>query len=58
MKATGTRQIDQKLMALDRLIGKFRLYCVHLNDIISITTSSKEKTTLEGKFNKLVDPFS
>ena len=56
MKATGTRWIDHKLMALDLLIGKFRLYCVHLNDIISTTTNSKEKTTLEGKFNKLVDP--
>ena len=56
MKATGTRWIDQKLMALDRLIGKFRFYCVHLNDIISTTTKSKEKTTLEGKFNKLADP--
>ena len=43
-------------MVLDRLIGKFRPYCVHLNDIISTTTNSKEKTTLEGKFNKLVDP--
>ena len=31
-------------------------YCVHLNDIISTTTNSKEKTTLEGKFNKLIDP--
>ena len=56
MKATGTRWIDHKLMVLDRLIGKFRPYCVHLNDIISTTTNSKEKTTLEGKFNKLVDP--
>ena len=56
MKATGTRWIDQKLMALDRLIGKFRLYCVHINDIISATTKSKEKTTFEGKFNKLADP--
>ena len=56
MKATGTRWINHKLMALDLLIGKFRLHCVHLNDIISTTTNSKEKTTLEGKFNKLVDP--
>ena len=56
MKATGTRWIDNKLIALDRLIGKFRLYCVHLNDIISTTTNSKEKTILEGMFNTLVDP--
>ena len=56
MKATGRRWIDHKLMVLDRLIGKFRLYCVDLNDIISTTTNSKEKRTLEEKFNKLVDP--
>ena len=56
MKATGRRWIDHNLMVLDRLIGKFRLYCVDLNDIISTTTSSKEKRTLEEKFNKLVDP--
>ena len=56
MKATGTRWIDNKLIALNRLIGKFQLYCVHLNDIISTTTNSKEKTILEGMFNKLVDP--
>ena len=54
-KATGTRWIDHKLMALDRLIGKFWLYCVHLTDIMSTTTNSKQKTTLEEKFNKLVD---
>ena len=56
MKATGTRWIDHKLMALDCLIGKFRRYCVHLNDIISTTTNFKENKTSEGKFNKLVDP--
>ena len=56
MKGTGTRWIDHKLMALDRQTGKFWLYCDHLNDIILTTTNSKEKTTLEGKFNKLVDP--
>ena len=46
VKATGTRWIDHKLWAMD----------IHLNDIISTTTNTKEKATLEGKFNKLVDP--
>ena len=56
MKAICTRWIDHKLMALDRLLRKFQLYYVHLNDIMSTTTNSKQKTTLEGKFNKLVGP--
>ena len=55
VKATGTRWIDYKLQAMDHLIEKFGLYCVHLNDVISTTTNSKEKATSEGKFNKLVD---
>ena len=41
--------------AKDHLIEKFGLYCAHLNNIISITTNSKEEATLERKFNKLVD---
>ena len=40
---------------MDRQTEKFGLYCVHLNDIISTTTNSKEKVTLDGKFNELVD---
>ena len=40
---------------MDHLIEKFGLYCVHLNNIISTTSNSKENATLEGKFNKLVD---
>ena len=55
IKATGTRRIDYKLQAVDFLIEKFGLYCVHVNDIISTTTNSKEKATLKGKLNKLVD---
>ena len=55
VKGTGTRWIDHKLRTMNHLIEKFGFYCVHLNDIISTTTNSKEKTTLEGKFNKLVD---
>ena len=40
---------------MDRQTEKFGLYCVHLNGIISTTTNSKEKVTLDGKFNELVD---
>ena len=55
VKATSTRWINHKLRAMDCLIEKFELCHVHLNDIISTTTNSKEKATLEGKFNNLVD---
>ena len=40
---------------MDHLIEKFGLYCIHLNDIISTTSNSKENATLEGKFNRLVE---
>ena len=47
VKATGTGWIGHKLCAMDHLTEKFGLYCVHLNDMISTTTNSKEKSTLE-----------
>ena len=55
IKATGTRWIDHKLQAMDRVTEKFGLFYVQVNNIISTTTNSKEKTTLEGKFNKFLD---
>ena len=55
MKVTSTRWIGHKLWAMDHLIEKFGLYSVHLNNIISTTTNSEEKETLEGKFRKPVD---
>ena len=57
MNAIGRGWIDHKLQAIYRLTEKYGLYCVHLNDI-STTTNSKEKETLEGKFNRLVDAKS
>ena len=51
VNTTSTRWNDQKLQAMDHLIEKFRLCCV----ISSTTNNSKEKATLEGKFNKLID---
>ena len=55
VKATGTRWIDHKLRAMDRVVEKFGLYCAHLSNTISTTTNSKDRSTLEGKFDKLVD---
>ena len=57
MNVIGRGWIDHKLQAIYRLTEKYGLYCVHLNDI-STTTNSKEKATLEGKFNRLVDAKS
>ena len=55
IKATGTRWINYKLQAINRLIQKFQLYCVHVSDIISTTTNTNKRATLKGKFNKLLD---
>ena len=55
VNATGTRWIDHMLGAMDHLIEKVGLNCVHLNGIISATANSKEKTNFEGNFNKLLD---
>ena len=57
MNAIGRGWIDHKLQAIYRLTEKYGLFCVHLNDI-STTINSKEKATLEGKFNRLVDAKS
>lgn len=51
INATGTRWINYKLQAMDRLIEKFQLYCVHVSDIISTTTNSNKRATLKEKFN-------
>ena len=55
VKATGTRWIDHKLRAMDRFIEKFGIYAQHLQHVISTTSNSKDRATLEGKFTKLVD---
>ena len=54
-KATGTRWIHHKIHAMDCVINKYRLYCQHLQHVITDTKKSKDKTMLQGKFNKLVD---
>ena len=54
-KATGTRWIHHKIHAMDRVVNKYRLYCQHLQHAITDTKKSKDKTMLQGKFNKLVN---
>ena len=54
-KATGTRWIDHKIRAMERVVNKYGLYCQHLQHAITDTKESKDSDTLQGKFNKLVD---
>ena len=58
MNAIGRGWIDHKLQAIDRLIEKYGLYCVNIRELILTTTNSKEKATLEGNLNRLVDAKS
>ena len=50
LKASGTWWIDHKIGAMGRLIEKFGLYTMHLQNVIIATRSSKDRSTLEGKF--------
>ena len=54
-KASGTRWIDHKIGAMGRLIEKFGFYTMHLQNVITATRSSKDRSTLEGKFKNLID---
>ena len=49
LKALGTWWIDHKIGAMGRLIEKFGLYTMHLQNAIIATCSSKDRSTLEGK---------
>ena len=55
LKASGTPWIDHKIGAMGRLIKKFGLYTMHLQNVITATRSWKDRSTLEGKFKKLID---
>ena len=55
LKASGTRWIDHKIGAMGGLIEKLGLYTMHLQNVITATRSSKYRSTLEGKFKKLID---
>ena len=54
VKATGTRWIDHKLRVMDRLVEKFGLYAQHLQNVISTSLNKVDKSTLEGKFAKVL----
>ena len=55
LKASGTWWIDHKIGAMGRLIENFSLYTMHLQNVITATHSSNNRSTLEGKFKKLID---
>ena len=55
LKASGTRWIDHKIGAMGGLIEKLGLYTMHLQNVITATHSSKDRSTLEGKFKKMFD---
>ena len=57
LKASGTRWTDHKIGAMGHLIEKFGLYTMHLQNVIATTRSSKNRSTLEGKFKKLMPRF-
>ena len=40
---------------MGRLIEKIGLYTMHLQNVITATHSSKDRSTLEGKFKILID---
>ena len=55
LKSSGTRWIDHKTGAMGRLTEKFGLYTQHLQNAIATSRSAKDKSTLVGKFKKLID---
>lgn len=40
---------------MERLVDKFGLYCQHLQHAIPKIKNSKDRTTLQGKFEKLIN---
>ena len=54
-KATGTRWVDHKIRAMERVVDMYGLYCQHLQHAITDTRKSKDRASLQEKFNKLVD---
>ena len=55
LKTSWTLCIDQKIGAMGRLIKKFGLYAMDLQNVITETHSSKDRSTVEGKFKKMFD---
>ena len=55
LTATGTRWIDHKIAAIGRIIEKFGLYTQNLQHSIDTAKKSQDRTTLPGKFTKLIN---
>ena len=55
LKATGTRCIDHKIAAMERVIEKFGLYIQHLQHSIDTVKKSQDRATLQGKLTKLIN---
>ena len=55
VKSTGTRWIDHRIRAMQRLVDKYGLHCQHLQHAIPETKKTKDRATLQGKFDKLID---
>ena len=55
LKTSWTLCIDHKIGAMGRLIKKFGLYAMHMQNVITETHSSKDRSTVEGKFKKMFD---
>ena len=54
-KATRTRWSDHKICAMERIVDHYRLYCLHLQHVVTDIRKSKDRASLQGKFSKLVD---
>ena len=55
VKSTGTRWIDHRIRAMQRLVDKYELYCQHLQHANPETKKTTDRATLQGKFDKLID---
>ena len=55
VKATGTWWINHKLRAIEQLVDKSGLYCQHIQHAIPEIKNSKDRATLQDKFEKLIN---
>ena len=55
VKSTGTRWIDHRIRAMEKLANKFSLYMQHIQNIIADTTKQLDHAKLQGNFNKLIE---
>ena len=55
LKVTGIKWIDHKIAATGCIIQKFGLHTQHLQHSIDTANKSQDRTTLQGKFTKLIN---